>query len=283
VPDLSVSLDLLGHAVRVEVDDGSAAVHVGNLLRGFARTEADPSRTLRLTVRTAPADGAPTFSLHDGERVVAREATGSIAVRTLLWSLNQLALGTCRYAVLHAGAVAWGAAAVVLPAPSEAGKSTLVAALVRDGFAFLSDEFAPLAVEDCRLRAYRCPLGLDAGSFRLFPELRPHTPCALEDAEHWLVPIAGVAESAQGDRFAPRALIFPTYLAGGPATLTPLDAKDALALAANETLNLFELGRTGFATLCQVIRTTPAFRLTFDDLSQACAAVRDALGVGPRP
>jgi hypothetical protein len=45
---------------------------------------------------------------------------------------------------IHAGAVAIGGVALVLPAPSLAGKSTLVAALVRAGATYLSDEYAVL-------------------------------------------------------------------------------------------------------------------------------------------
>jgi hypothetical protein len=43
---------------------------------------------------------------------------------------------------VHAGAVAWQGRAIVLPGRSFAGKSTLVAALLRKGAEYLSDEFA---------------------------------------------------------------------------------------------------------------------------------------------
>ena len=44
--------------------------------------------------------------------------------------------------VFHAGAVSDGRTAVLLPAASNHGKSTLTAALVRDGLQYLTDEAA---------------------------------------------------------------------------------------------------------------------------------------------
>ncbi|HVX40729.1 MAG TPA: hypothetical protein VHB25_14260 [Gemmatimonadaceae bacterium] len=45
---------------------------------------------------------------------------------------------------VHAGAVAWNGRVIVLPGRSGAGKTTLVAALVRAGAAYCSDEYAVL-------------------------------------------------------------------------------------------------------------------------------------------
>jgi hypothetical protein len=43
---------------------------------------------------------------------------------------------------VHAGVVGWGKAAILIPGRSRFGKTTLVAALVRAGAAYYSDEFA---------------------------------------------------------------------------------------------------------------------------------------------
>jgi hypothetical protein len=60
---------------------------------------------------------------------------------------------------IHAGVVARGGRAVVLPGPSLSGKTTLVAALVRNGAAYFSDEFAVLDAEG-RVHPYPKPLSL---------------------------------------------------------------------------------------------------------------------------
>jgi hypothetical protein len=51
------------------------------------------------------------------------------------------------YMFLHAGVVAWEDRALLLPGVSHAGKSTLVAELVRAGATYYSDEFALLDSE----------------------------------------------------------------------------------------------------------------------------------------
>jgi len=51
------------------------------------------------------------------------------------------------YVFLHAGVVAWEDRALLLPGQSHAGKSTLVAELVRAGATYYSDEFALLDSE----------------------------------------------------------------------------------------------------------------------------------------
>ena len=59
-------------------------------------------------------------------------------------SLLRVAVG--EYAVdrvfLHAGVVGWRGKAIIIPADSFKGKSTLVAELVRNGATYFSDEFA---------------------------------------------------------------------------------------------------------------------------------------------
>jgi hypothetical protein len=69
---------------------------------------------------------------------------------------------------VHAGAVGWRGRAIVLPGASRAGKSTLVAALLRLGASYYSDEYAVLDPEG-RLHPFDRPLSIrqdDVGSVR---------------------------------------------------------------------------------------------------------------------
>jgi hypothetical protein len=61
--------------------------------------------------------------------------------------------------LVHAGVVAGAGGALVLPGRSQAGKSTLVAALVAAGASYYSDEFAVLDARG-RVRPYARPLSL---------------------------------------------------------------------------------------------------------------------------
>jgi len=61
------------------------------------------------------------------------------------------------FAVVHAGVVAHGGRAIILPGPSRSGKSTLVAGMVGEGAHYFSDEYA-LIDADGLVHAYPRPL-----------------------------------------------------------------------------------------------------------------------------
>lgn len=65
--------------------------------------------------------------------------------------------------VIHAGVVAWGGYAVLLPGGTHSGKSTLVAELVRRGAVYFSDEYA-LIDADGLVHPYPRPMLLRNGS-----------------------------------------------------------------------------------------------------------------------
>jgi hypothetical protein len=70
------------------------------------------------------------------------------------------------YTFVHAGVVAWGNHAILIPGRSFTGKSTLVAELVRAGATYYSDEFALLDRQG-RVHPYAQPLQMrENGSHR---------------------------------------------------------------------------------------------------------------------
>lgn len=73
--------------------------------------------------------------------------------------------------LVHAGAVEWRGRAILLPGRSGSGKSELVAALVRAGAEYLSDEFAVLDREG-KVHRYRRPMALrrPSGTLRIAVE-----------------------------------------------------------------------------------------------------------------
>jgi hypothetical protein len=68
-----------------------------------------------------------------------------------------VAMWADRKVFVHAGVVEWEGRALVLPGPSYTGKSTLVAALVRAGARYFSDEYAVLDSRG-RVHPYRAEL-----------------------------------------------------------------------------------------------------------------------------
>ncbi|MEJ7623135.1 MAG: hypothetical protein WKF34_04020 [Pyrinomonadaceae bacterium] len=71
---------------------------------------------------------------------------------------------------MHAGVVGWKGSAILLPADSFEGKSTLVAELVRNGADYYSDDFA-LFDEDGLVHAFPRPLAMRADDGKFSPYL----------------------------------------------------------------------------------------------------------------
>ena len=75
-----------------------------------------------------------------------------------------------RRVFVHAGVVGWNGRAIILPGQTRSGKSTLVAALVRAGATYYSDEFAVIDTQG-RVHPYPRPLMIrsETGELRKIP------------------------------------------------------------------------------------------------------------------
>jgi hypothetical protein len=82
---------------------------------------------------------------------------------------------------VHAGAVLWRGRALLLPGATHAGKSTLVAELLRRGATYFSDEYALIDSEG-RVHPYPRPLLLRNGSSKQFPVLPQECNASVGDA-----------------------------------------------------------------------------------------------------
>src|SRR5262249_2697790 len=88
--------------------------------------------------------------------------------------IRQAAINRHRYFMaIHAGVAARGERCLLLPGAPGRGKTTLTAALCRDGFRYFSDEFALL--EEPTLGVRPVPLGLTVKPGAVDP-LRPYYP-----------------------------------------------------------------------------------------------------------
>jgi hypothetical protein len=90
--------------------------------------------------------GLRTFNLlYGGAGRIVRSLNVEEVLAILGSSLRQsISLLSRRFVFIHAGAVGWQGRAILIPARTFHGKSTLVEALVRAGAVYLSDEFAVL-------------------------------------------------------------------------------------------------------------------------------------------
>ena len=194
-------------------------------------------------------------------------------VGRLMWSINRRAVTESpRLVRVHASVAERDGLAVVLPAAMEAGKTTLVTALVRDGFRYLSDEVAAIDPLTGEIVAYPKPLGLDPGSWRLFPDLAPESVAGIFD-QQWLVNPDRIRPAATARRALPAVVVAPRYRSGAGGTPEPLPRSDGLRALVDQTFDFRRHPQRDLETLADLVRCVPCHRLEVDDLRRATSVI----------
>ncbi|MGD9502258.1 MAG: glycosyltransferase [Methyloceanibacter sp.] len=167
---------------------------------------------------------------------------------------------------LHAAAVAWNGSAIVLPAASGAGKSSLAAWLADKGYVYLSDEIALLKGASEIVGLTR-GVFVKSGAVEAIQSLPMCKRVPLVKFGEQLVFVPPSA--ANQERARPcRMLVFPQYRAGAPLkieVLTPAEAGFRL-VACN--LNARNFADGGFAELTRLARLVPAIGVEYGDFAQ---------------
>lgn len=163
-----VAIRFVSHGVRIAVTADSAAT------LGAAEPFLPPlrkrlsqgrvHRAFHLSSFTKPG-GAALYSLRGAGRTVSSSPDLREVLRSLEWEVTLAVAERAHDRIfVHAGAVEWKGKAILVPGRSFSGKSTLVAALVRAGAAYLSDEYAILdSTGACHAYPRRLSLRVNGG------------------------------------------------------------------------------------------------------------------------
>jgi hypothetical protein len=188
-----------------------------------------------------------------------------VLLKHVLWDINQLMPRVCRdFLFLHSGAVASPEGAILLPAPADHGKSTLVAALLRGGFSYMSDEYG--VIDPVTARAYPYPrfITLDQATVERFGGLEER----LEDLNgrggdkftRFVRPEDLGAAAGPPSRI--RSLIFLAEERDGSPRLQALPKAEVVESMAANCMNLYRYGERGVVLFSRVAADVKAFRLT---------------------
>jgi hypothetical protein len=165
---------------------------------------------------------------------------------------------------LHGAAAGWRGRALMLPGRRGRGKSTMVAALCRRGWTFLTDDILPLD-----------PATLRVLPFPRVPEVRDDP--GVEMPASWLLEVVK-AEIPMDDRLerAPlpvAGIVLPGAARAGGVRLAPCTPAEAVIEIARGCWNFAEHGARAVATLSRLLSAVPTMRLTFDSATEAAARV----------
>jgi hypothetical protein len=275
------TVQALGFAFSVLAHDGCLIEHIAEL---FADLPEAGSNGHQYTLGAAPTPGQPRCELKFDGLALFCALRPEPLVSSLVRDVNRRAVESSDRLVLHAGGVERHGAGLVLPADREAGKTTLVAGLVRAGFDYLSDEGVPIDDETLMAQPYAKPLSLDPGSWRLFPELEPQADGfrGETDIYQWQVQARRIRAESVGGPCRIGVVAFPRYEQGAETQLTPVGRAEALMELAKNTFHFRDRARSSLDTLAQVVRAAACYRLTIGDLRTAVELLRGVMD-GPSP
>ena len=200
----------------------------------------------------------------------------------LEWSMNWcISMHAHHYLILHSAVIEKEGCAVILPAPPGSGKSTLCAGLVNRGWRLLSDELALISLTDTSITPLGRPISLKNQSIDV---IRRYVPEAIfskvvHDTSKGSVSLLK-APSAHIDRIQetarPRWVIFPKYMAGATAQMTPRSKANSMLELGRNAFNYMVLGLKGFEVLSKVIDESDCYDFRYSQLDDAVVAF-DAL------
>jgi hypothetical protein len=217
-------LALPAGAVRIPVDEG------------IARLPVDRWGRVGLATAERPPDAGPSEAGID--RALAR-----LAAELRLHIAEQ-----SPEVFIHAGAVAVAGAALILPGSSYAGKSTLIAALLRAGAQYLSDEYAVID---------------ERGFVRPFDK-----PLSLRDADDRVgrpVPAAALGAVTVTDATPPRLIVLTRYRPGAGWEPRPISRAEAFMAVVEHTVPLRAQSERAMRRVRLVCDLAPALDSARDD------------------
>ena len=151
-----------GRRIGIRVTDPAILDGVTRLLPPGAQPASSNTVDYLYSVVVGGAGNRPGLRryhvIYSGSSRIIRTMDLEEALKRLELDIHYyVALQARRRIFVHAGAVGWQGQAIVIPGRSWSGKSTLVAALVREGATYYSDEFT---VIDERGRVHPYPIAL---------------------------------------------------------------------------------------------------------------------------
>jgi HprK-related kinase A len=191
------------------------------------------------------------------------------------WGLNWcIATSAHRYMMLHAGTVAFGDRALIMPGTPGSGKSTLTAALHLRGARLLSDEFGLVRPEKGDLLPMPRPIPLKNTSIEAILDFEPSATLGptypkTRKGRVRHVRASDDSQRRQHEPAIPRWLVFPKYVAGATEELRPLDKVEAFRQLAFNCFNYRLLGETSFRAVGEMIRAVDCYTFTFSRLDRA--------------
>jgi HprK-related kinase A len=197
------------------------------------------------------------------------------------WGLNACVYRSAHhFLIMHAAVVERLGCALLLPGLPGAGKSTLCAALVANGWRLLSDELTLLNPADGLVQPLARPISLKNDSIEIVRRLAPDSifgPTATDTHKGAVAHMRPPADSTRRstEPAYPRWIVTPQFAPDRSLQLSPTSKGSTFISLGENSLNYEILGETGFRTIVRLIDGCDCYRLEHASAREAALALED--------
>ena len=212
--------------------------------------------------------------IYDGEHPFASLPVDH-AFPLLEWAMNWcISTQAHHFLTLHAAVIERNGCAAIMPAPPGSGKSTLCAGLINRGWRLVSDELALISLTDGLISPLGRPVSLKNQSLQVIAKFVPGAvlnkvthDTSKGSVSHMKAPAEHIARIRE--RVKPRWVIFPKYIPGSTAELTPRSRANSMLELGRNSFNYTVLGLSGFEVLGGVISASDCYDFRYSQLDDA--------------
>lgn len=262
------TLDLSCGGVGVHVEFPGSFKPLANILLPQASDDIQPDAVC-FSLRS---NGDEKLSLYEKESCLARALTPQRAALMLSQEIvRSIAERYDRHIAVHAAAVVKNGLAVVIPAQTGSGKTSLSAWLVANGYDYLTDELVLFQTDTARFDAFYRPLNIKTGGIDALAGLRrdcsENSQIVTDSVTLWEAEQVG-QRAGEFSGITAGIFVFPEYRENGELAIEALSpAQTGLELMASN-VNARNLNGHGFGQCAALARTVPGLRLTYGGFDQ---------------
>jgi hypothetical protein len=216
----------------------------------------------------------------DKDVLVSGEVLEDILIPALSHVL-ELAIRKDPYLILlHASGVTYNDDSIIFPAIGGSGKSTLCAALIKNGFGYINDDVIPVAYDSGELISIPFCLGIKQGSWDILEKYYPNISQKIIFGRNSLPvkylspPVNKKAKKLYKAKF----LIIPCYKRGAKCIIERTSSLDGLkAIIEGESLIKLPLNDKDVEYLIAWVKNLECYILTYDNLDDAIGIIKKTL------
>jgi serine kinase of HPr protein (carbohydrate metabolism regulator) len=272
-------LTFAGNSISVTYNHPRLAEIVHFLYRHVPADDQVPAHT---RFYLSASDSQPEeFTLHrDETRLYQGSSLPLLADRLLGDSCYQLADRSRDGLLFHAAGLALAGQGVMLPGTMGAGKTTMSAWLLAQGFDYLTDELVYIAHNRDTMQVFPRPLNFKRRSrsvVKPFLNIEAIADQIISTGYVDLVPPTFLRPESHLSRPPLRLVVFPRYTPDAAFNLERLSPAQAGKALMECLINARNLPGHGFAEIIRLARNTPAYRMTYSSFEQVGTTVEDLL------